>query len=343
MFGLALIVLLTSPVFAEDGLVRLKIVGGIATVSQYTNFEVPFWTKEVPRLTGGHAQAEIHPFDQSGLSGQETLQLMRLGVVPFGTALLNLVSGDEPELNAVDLPLLNPDMPALRDTVTRYRARLHQILHRKYGIELLGIYAYPAQVVFCTRRFTTLNDLAGRKIRTSSFSQSEMMSALGAIPVVMPFSDMVGAIRTNMVECAITGTMSGNQIGLPDVTSYIYPMAISWGLSIFAANGAAWEQLPPDIRDTLRTGIHDLERSIWASADRETEGGLACDIGSPDCEDGTKFHMNLVPVSSEDEALRARLLAGTILPHWVRRCGEECLAAWNGTMGAALSLHGSGP
>src|ERR1700721_3211954 len=95
-----------SPGQAADAPIRLEVVGGLAAVSQYTKFEAPFWTHEVPLLTQGRVQAEIHPFDQSGLPGEEMLQLIRLGVVPFGTALLNVVSGDEPELNAVDPPLL---------------------------------------------------------------------------------------------------------------------------------------------------------------------------------------------------------------------------------------------
>ena len=241
---------------------------------------------EVPELTQGRVQAEIHPFDRSGLPGQEMLQLMRLGVVPFGTALLALVSGDEPELNAVDLPTLNPDMPTLKRTVELYREQLHNTLQEKYGIELLGIYAYPAQVLYCAKSFNTLTDLAGRKVRTSSVGQSEMMAALGAIPIVTPFSEIVNAIKTDVVDCAITGTMSGGEIGLPDVTSYISPLSISWGLSFFGANKLAWDQLPPDIRADLRGGIHKLELSIWDAADRETAVGLACDVGSSECADG---------------------------------------------------------
>ncbi len=322
-----------------DETIQLKVIGGISAVSQYTKFEAPFWTHDVPRLTKGRVRAEIHPFDQSGLSGQEALQLMRLGVVPFGTALLALASGDEPELNAVDLPLLNPDIASLRATVKLYRPRLQEVLRRKYGIELLGIYAYPAQVIFCTDRFTNLKDLAGRKVRTSSVSQSELMSVLGAIPIVIPFQETVAAIRNHVADCAITGTMSGNQIGLSGVTSYVYPMAISWGLSFFGANGAAWDQLPPDIRTTLQDGIRELEHSIWEAADRETAGGLACDIGAGDCVDGKVFHMNLVPVTAEDDARRAELLASSILPRWVRRCGPDCVTAWNETMGAASALQ----
>ncbi|HEX3575099.1 MAG TPA: TRAP transporter substrate-binding protein [Rhodopila sp.] len=327
---------------AGDGPIQLKVVGGLDGVSQYTKYEAPFWTQEVPLLTQGRVQAEIHPFDRSGLPGQEMLQLMRLGVVPIGTALLAVVSGDEPELNAVDLPTLNPDMASLRKTVELYRGQLHDTLLEKYGIELLGIYAYPAQVLYCAQSFKNLSDLAGRKVRTSSVGQSEMMSALGAVPIVTPFSEIVNAIRTGVVDCAITGTMSGGEIGLPNVTSYISPLSISWGLSFFGANKLAWDQLPADIREELRTGIHKLELTIWDAADRETAAGLACDIGSAGCVGGRLFHMNLVPITAADEALRKRLLTESILPKWIQRCGSECVTAWNTTLGGALGIQAAG-
>ena len=233
------------------------------------------------------------------------------------------MSGNEPELNAVDLPILNPDMVSLRKTVGLYRGHLHDILLQKYGIELLGIYAYPAQVIYCKERFDTLKDLAGRKVRTSSVGQSEMMSALGAVPIVTPFSEIISAIKTGVADCAITGTMSGSEIGLPNVTSYISPMAISWGLSFFGANRLAWDQLPADIREALRDGIGGLERAIWTAADRETEAGLACNIGSDACASDKIFHMKVVSLTPDDDLFRRKLLTTSILPKWIQRCGRD--------------------
>lgn len=338
VLGMILLDSAAMPGRADEDPIQLKVVGGLAGVSQYTRFEAPFWTHDVLQLTQGRVQVDIHPFDRSGLPGQEMLKLMRLGVVPFGTALLALTSGDEPELNAVDLPTLNPDMTSLRNTVRLYRPHLHEILHQRYGIELLAIYTYPAQVLHCTQRFTTLRDLTGRRVRTSSVGQSEMMSALGAIPVVTAFSEVVSAVKSNVVDCAITGTMSGNQIGLPEVTSYISPMAISWGLSFFGANESVWNQLPPDIRDILRTGINRLEVAIWSAADRETADGLACDIGSAECVGGKLFHMNVVPIGADDKA-QSNLFTTKILPQWIQRCGDDCVGAWNATLGPSMGIH----
>lgn len=325
-----------------DEPIHLKVIGGLDRVSQYVRLEEPFWRDRVPGLTGGRVRAEIHPYDRSGLRGQEMLQLMRLGVVSFGTANLSLVAADEPELGAVDLPGLNPDMAALRRNVGLYRPHLESLLRERYGVELLGVYVYPAQVVHCAKPFAGLRDLAGRRVRTGAVGQSEMMAALGAVPVLTSFSEIVGAVRSGAVDCAITGTLSGNEIGLPDVTSHVHAMAIAWGVTFFGANQAAWEALPDDVRDALRRGIAGLERDIWEAAERDTAQGLACDTGSAACTRGRPGKMTLVPVTPEDSARRSRLLVEAVLPRWVQRCGPECARAWKRTLAPVLGV-GAGP
>ena len=329
---------------SADDPIHLKIVGGLAGVSQYERLEKPFWDHRIEELSNGRIKAEVHPFDRSGLPGQEMLQLMRMGVVPFGTALLAVVSGDEPELNAVDLPALNPNMQALRKTVGLSRGHVQQVLRTKFGIELLAIYTYPAQVIFCAKSFTGLGDLTGRRVRTSSVGQSEMMTALGAIPVLVPFADIVNAVRTGVVDCAITGTLSGNEVGLSNVTSHIYPMAISWGLSFFGANAAAWDALPPDLQALLREAITGLEAQIWDASDRETADGIACNIGATNCSSGhSPSHMTLVPVTPEDDAKRKRLLvesgpAGLDTSLWSRMRG--CMESGTGAFAGYQSRRG---
>ena len=93
-----------------EGPIRMRVVGGLADVSQYLRYEEPFWRERISQATGGRIVAEIAPFDRSGIRGQEMLSLIRLGVVSFGTALLAVVSTEEPEFNAIDLPAVNPDI-----------------------------------------------------------------------------------------------------------------------------------------------------------------------------------------------------------------------------------------
>lgn len=319
--------------------IRLKIVGGLADVSQYVRYEEPFWRRRIPDVTGGRVLAEIAPFDRSGIRGQEMLQLMRLGVVPFGTALLAIVATEEPEFNAVDLPAVNPDMAALRQTVGLFRPHLRDLLAERYNIDLLAVYTYPAQVVFCRRPFSGLADLANRRIRTSSVGQSELVAALGATPVVTPFAEIVPAIRSGVVECAITGTLSGNAIGLHEVTTHVHAMALAWGISIFGANRDAWAALPEAVRGTITAELAVLEREIWDAAERETGEGLACNEGRPSCQAGRRGSMTVVPVTEADDRLRRRLVTETVLSRWVARCGPDCVDAWNDRLAPTLGIQ----
>lgn len=316
---------------------RLKIVGGLADVSQYVRYEEPFW-RRLEETSGGRLAAEIAPFDRSGIRAQEMLALMRLGVVPFGTALLAVVSTEEPEFNAVDLPIVNPDMASLRRSVALYRPHLEALLAERYDVELLAIYTYPAQVVFCRSPFNGLADLAGRRIRTSSVGQSEMFAALGATPIVIPFGETLAAIRSGIVECAVTGTLSANAIGLHEVTSHMHSMAITWGLSVFGANKAVWNGMPGWARSLIRSELAALERQIWNAAELETVEGMACNAGRPTCTSGRRGAITVVPVSEADQQRRIRLLTETVLPGWVRRCGEPCVEAWNAHLAPALGV-----
>src|SRR3954465_16085365 len=85
---MAMTIAWSASIVRADPPIRLKIVGGLAGVSQYERLEKPFWDHRIEELSNGRIKAEIHRCDRSGLPGQEMLQLMRLGVVPFGTALL---------------------------------------------------------------------------------------------------------------------------------------------------------------------------------------------------------------------------------------------------------------
>ena len=332
---------LATPAAADDGPrqpIRLRVAGGLADLGQYLRYEQPFWTQRIPELTGGRVRAEIAPFDRSGIRGQEILQLVRLGVVSFGNVLLGVAAADDPELNAIDLPVLNPDVAALRRTTDLWRPRLSALLRERYGVELLAVYTYPAQVVFCRRPFSGLSDLAGRRVRTSSVGQSELVSGVGGVPVVIPFAETLGAVRSGVVECAITAAMSGNAVGLHEATSHLSRLAISWGVSVFVANRAAWLALPEDVRTELGNGLRRLEAEIWRHAEVETENGLACNAGLSTCAEGRRGRMRIVEERDEDEALRTRLLRDVVLPGWVRRCGAGCAESWNRHIAPALGI-----
>ena len=265
------------------------------------------------------------------------MTLVQLGAVPFATVQ---VSGGvkDPELSAPDLSGLNPDMASMRRSVAAFRPHLEDVMRKRYGIEVLAIFVYPAQVLFCKKPFVGLRGVAGLRVRTSGSAQADWIEALGGKPVTAAFNDIVPYLNRDEIDCAVTGSMSGNIIGLPDITTHIHPMAISWGLSMFTANGAAWNALPADLRALLRRELPRVERDVWNEAERDTADGVACDIGAPSCKGGKPGRMAEVPTTPADERLRREIFAVTVLPRWLQRCGPQCAAVWNRTLAPSAGI-----
>ncbi len=328
---------------ADAPALHLRVVGGLDNLNQFTRHERPFWENELARQSGGKFTAEIVPFDRAGIRSSEVLTLVQLGALPFATLPVSGGITKDPELTAPDLAGLNPDMAAMRRSVAAFRPYLEGMMRERYGIEVLALYVYPAQVVYCDKAFSGLKGLAGRRVRTSGPAQSDWIEALGGKPVTTGFAEIIPFLQRDEIDCAVTGTMSGNTVGLQDVTTHIHPMAISWGLSIFCANGAAWNALPADLRALLKRELPRVEQAIWDESERETADGVACNVGAAACKAGRRGHMTEVAASPADERLRREIFASTVLPRWLQRCGPQCAAIWNRTIAHAAGIPAPAP
>jgi hypothetical protein len=165
------------------------------------------------------------------------------------------------------------------------------------------------------------------------------VSALGATPVQTPFSEIVANVRSGNIDCAITGTMSGNTIGLHEVTTHLYTMPVNWGIAAFVANRATWASLSKGLQDLLRRELPKLEQAIWSEAENETSNGIACNVGAANCLGGRPGRMTLVQPTPADAARAREIFASTVLPAYLKRCGAPCTDVWAKTVGAPPGTH----
>jgi hypothetical protein len=239
----------------------------------------PPGSERLATLSGGRYRAEIVPFDRAGIRGAELLPMVRLGTVPFGTLLLSQAAPRDAELVAADLAGLSADMATLRKVVAAWRPRLAALLRERHGAELLAVYAYPAQVLFCKRALEGLEGLRGLRVRTASPTQADFVRALGGEPLTVPLAQLLTRMGSGGLDCAITGTMTGHTIGLDGITTHLLPLPVSWGLAVFVAHGPSWQALPGPLRELLQQELPRLEAAIWDEAERETAEGIVCSTG----------------------------------------------------------------
>jgi TRAP-type C4-dicarboxylate transport system substrate-binding protein len=317
---------------------QLKIVGGLSNLAPYTDFEKPFWTNTVPALSGGQITADIKGFNEMGLKGPEMLRLMSQGVVEFGTATLSYFASDDPINEAVDLAGLTTDAKTQRQVVAAFEPVYEKLYGGANGVKLLGLSPYPAQVLFCNADMKGLADLKGKKVRTSSRTQAELIEALGGTSVTMAFGEVVPAMQNKVVDCAITGSMSGYSAKWYEVSTHLVALPINWNPQIHAVNQKAWNRLDPKVQAFLKTNIDKMLDAMWDGAAAQTQLGFDCNSGAAACPQPVKGKMVLVQPSEADRALLKKTMQDTVLPKWAARCSAQCVSDFNATIGKSLGL-----
>lgn len=305
----------------------------------YKNFEMPFWTEVVPKELG--LKTQITSLSQVNLKGPAVLRQMSAGVFDVVHTVVDYVVDDSPPLAGLDLPALAMDISEARRVVEAYRPVLEQYLAQDFDVKLLSVAPYPAQVIFCRDRIQGLADLKGKKIRASGWTTSEFVNAVGATGVTLAFSEVPQALQRGVVDCAVTGSLSGYSAGWAEVSNFVYPLPVGgWDYVIGTISQARWKALSPEQQTKLQQLMKEkLEDPAWEVTKRETQEGLDC-LSGGQCPHGTPGKLQLIPVSEGDRELAKKLLVDAVLPAWAKKVNPAAVKQWNETIGKVVGFEG---
>ncbi|WP_421446581.1 TRAP transporter substrate-binding protein, partial [Agrobacterium tumefaciens] len=226
---------------------------------------------------------------------------------------------------AIDLAGLAPDVKTAREVTKSFEPVYAKFYGDGAKVKLLGISTYPAQVLFCNATINGLADIKGKKVRTSSRTTAEFVEALGGSSVTMAFGEVVPALQNKVVDCAITGSLSGYSAKWYEVSTHLVALPINWNQQIHAVNQKAWDKLDPKVQAFLQTNVTKLVDDIWDGAARQTQEGYDCNTGAAACTQPVKGKMKLVEPSDADRALLKKVLQEAVLPKWAARCSAQCV------------------
>ncbi len=159
------------------------------------------------------------------------------------------------------------------------------------------------------------------------------MQSIGAQPVAIGFPEVYSALERGVVDCAVTGTATGNGARWYEVTKHLYTLPVQWGVAAYGVNLAWWNKLDPAVRDFLQKIMIEVQEKQWALGLELTDDGIACNGGDKDkCKIGRLVDNRPMTITRATEADMATLrnsLTSVVLPAWVKRCGEKCGETYN--------------
>ncbi|QRG07328.1 TRAP transporter substrate-binding protein [Xanthobacter dioxanivorans] len=331
--------LLSTPVVAQELKPdHFKVVGIASTIPVAIYDEKPFWTTTLPADSKGKLTADLTPIEQMGLDDQSLLRLMKLGVMDFAGMDITKMAGDDPRFEACDLAGALPDMKKARAACSAYRDVLDRRMEASWNTKLLAIGASTPQVLWCRDEVKSIEDLKGKKIRVFNNTLRDFVTGLGATSVSIAFSEVVPALSNGVVDCAVTGSLSGNTAGWPEVTKSVFMLPLGWSFNVVTVNKKRWDALPPETKAFLTKEFAAYEDKMWETLAQSIDQAAICSTGKPGCKLGKPTKVTLVEPSEADMKRASEIVAKTVLPGWAKRCGAACVAEWNDRIGTIAGV-----
>jgi TRAP-type C4-dicarboxylate transport system substrate-binding protein len=317
---------------------QLKVIGLNSPTPVSIYDEVPFWRNTIPEASKGAINADITPLDQMGIDDKTMLRLLKLGVMDFAGMDISKMAGDDPRFEACDLAGLTLDPDKARAGCNAYRAVIDRQMQQNWNAKLLAFGGNTPQVFWCRQPVNGLDDLKGKKIRVFNNTMRDFLSGLGATAVSMAFAEVVPALNNGVVDCGVTGSLSGNTAGWPEVTKSLYNMSLGWSINVLAVNLNSWNRLDPKVQAFLLEQVKAYESKMWDTIKKATMEADNCNTGKQPCTLGKLANIQLVAVKPTEADAHKKLVEGTVLAGWAKRCGVECAKEWNETVGKVLGL-----
>jgi len=320
---------------------KARVLGGFTGLLQSDKIERPFFEGLGQKMDNAFT-VEYRAINELGLKGFDAIRQLETGLFQFLAMPSGYVSGDAPFFMGMDLPGVTPLIEDARKAVNAYRPLVDEQLQKRYNGKLLGMWPYPANILFCKGPITGLDDLKGKKIRIYSAPLAALFESFGAIGVTLSYSEIYQSLQRGLVDCAITGSLPGYSSKFHEVSDHLYPLPIIWAVQMHVVNNDFWKRLKPDQQTKLAGLFKNLEDEMWTVADKSNGEGVVCNTNTGPCLHGEPAKMKLVPVTAADSKRLSEAARKVVLPSWTKECTasmKECVPMWNASIGKVVGYN----
>lgn len=227
----------------------------------------------VEERTQGRIRIRVHA---GGVLGPESevIRQMRYGGIDFARISIAQLSDFVPEMSILQLPYL------YKDSGHMWRVLDGSIGERflKYPecYDLVGLSWYDAgarNIYSAAGPIKTLEDIQGLRIRVQEAEMmSEMITALGAVPVQIPYDQVYAALERKQVDCAENNWSSYETMQHYEVAKYFTVDEHIRIPEMQICASHTWEQLSEEDRQIIMECAKEsalYERQLWTEHEQQ--------------------------------------------------------------------------
>lgn len=225
----------------------------------YSHLYLPF-QEQLPKESDGRLTGTIYGMDVAGL--KEMQGALSSNLIEIGLLLQTYFPADFPEASlTADLALQGRNPHAMAAAVTEYivNCALCQDEMKSFGGIFLGSGSSDVYVLISKEPLSSIEDIAGQRLRVSTATFGRLAEAIGAVPVSIASNDTFEAMSQGTLDGSMASVGDLVTQRLIDVAKYVteVPLGTYHTTSGFTVNIGVWEGLSVEDRQAVaRAAIH---------------------------------------------------------------------------------------
>jgi len=233
---------LTAPAaFAKE----LKLAHFLPT--RHTNHTVVMqpWADEVGKRSNGSLTVKVYPSLQLGGTPPGMYNQVLSGVADIAFLTPGYTPTVFPRIGVVELPYLSKD--------AQHATRIMRALFEKYladdfkNVKMIAYWAVDSHAIQSVKPIKSIEDLKGKKIRSPSSVQSDVVKALGAVPVNMPITNVYTSLERGVIDAFFAGPSASFSFKLNEVVKAITTGGPGGNLPLVVVmNKKSYDSLSPE-------------------------------------------------------------------------------------------------
>jgi TRAP-type C4-dicarboxylate transport system substrate-binding protein len=301
---------------AQDKPIELKFSSWVGTVHGHHTGVMAPWAKMIEEKSGGRLKVTIYPGSTLGKAADH-YDMVKDGIADLGFIAPGYTPGRFPLISVTELPLLFKSAAGGSRAVW---ALFDQYFKAEFkDVKILWMWVHPPGHFHLARKpVRVLEDLAGLKIRAATPMLTNMVKALGAVPVSIPAPDTYTALERGTVDGTIFPWEAIASFKIAEVLRH--HAVVSLYVAPFATlmNQKKYDSLPPDLRKVIDdlSGAWGAEFNGKAWDQNESDGIAAAKkaqatIYNVPQEERRRWAARLKPVEDEwVKSMEAKALPG---------------------------------
>jgi tripartite ATP-independent transporter DctP family solute receptor len=223
--------------------------------------------KLVEQYTGGRHRIRVFHSRQLG-EEKETIEQTRVGAIDLNRTNVAPIGSIVPAANVLALPFLFRSFDHLHNVLDKAIGSEIPASFERHGFVGLTFYDSGARSIYnSVRPVRSLADMKGLRIRVQqSELMVDMIKALGAEPIEMPYGQVGTGLATRLIDGAENNWPSYVTTGHYKIASYYTLTEHTMGPEVLVMSQPAWESLSAEDKEIFRDAARKSSafmRDLW--------------------------------------------------------------------------------